>query len=45
MGCIIIGQGEADKSEEKLKKNAWNPEKTKKGLWRQDVRDRLRKID
>ena len=33
----FIGQGEADESEEKLKKNAWNPEKPKKGSWRQDV--------
>ena len=41
----FIGQAEADESEEKLKKNAWNPEKPKKGSWRQDVQDRLRKID
>jgi hypothetical protein len=41
----FIGQGEADESEEILKKNAWNPEKPKKGSWRQDVRDRMRKID
>ena len=38
-GTAFIGQGEADESEEILKKNAWNPEKPKKGLWRQDVRD------
>ena len=41
----FIGQGEADESEEKLKKNAWNPEKLKKGSCCQEVRDRLRKID
>ena len=41
----FIGQGEADESEEILKKNAWNPEKPKKGSWCQDVQDRLRKID
>ena len=28
---VFIGQGEADEFEEKLKKNAWNPEKPKKG--------------
>ena len=47
--CPICGMGlvpiEADESEEILKKNARNPEKPKQGLWRQDVRDRLRKID
>ena len=41
----FIGQGEADESEEILKNNAWNPEKPKKGSRRQDVRDRMRKID
>ena len=28
----FIGQEEADESEEKLKKNAWNPEKPRKSL-------------
>ena len=32
-----IGEGEADESDEDLKKNLWNPDQPKAGAWRQDV--------
>ena len=34
----VIAEGEADESEEELKKNMWNPSKPKAGAWRQDLR-------
>ena len=34
----VIAEGEADESDEELKKKMWNPSKPKVGAWRQDLR-------
>ena len=38
-----IGEGEADESDEELKKNLWNPDQPKAGAWRQDVRHLMKR--
>ena len=40
-----IGEGEDNKSVEKLKKNKWNPESPGDRAWREDLRHLMKKIN